>query len=77
VFTTGSDRITDFRDDVDTVLISRSLSRGYANANALLDDLAQVRDGAVVIDFGPGDAPVLRIEGIRSVNALTDDLILG
>lgn len=77
VFNSGSDRITDFRDDVDTIVISASLSRGYRNTDDLLDDLARVQSGDVIIDFGRGNAPVLRIEGIRSVNALTDDLTLG
>jgi Ca2+-binding RTX toxin-like protein len=71
-FTGGRDRITDFDDNSDTLVISGALSRGYRSVDALLDDVARDTGSDVVLNFGGGD--VVRLEGLRSISALANDL---
>lgn len=76
VFTdlSGSDFITDFADNVDTLVLDRGLWGGaMLSASAVISSFASFVAGNVVLNFGGGDA--LTITGLTTPSALLDDLI--
>lgn len=76
VFTdlSGSDFITDFADNVDTLVLDRGLWGGaMLSASAVISSFASFVAGNVVLNFGGGDA--LTITGLTAPAALLDDLI--
>jgi hypothetical protein len=74
VFGAGSDRIVDFADDVDSILLSAQLADGRTAGEILADSaVARIEDGDAVLRFG---SDVLRIDGVASLAALEDDLLV-
>lgn len=77
VFETGDgrDRITDFRNNVDTIEISASLiTSSTRTVDRLLRDHATVTSDGVLFDFGTNGR--LLVEDITSKSVLADDIIL-
>ena len=72
VFNAGSDRIRDFQDDVDTILISSRLTDA-TNASQVLDS-AELIDGSAVIYFDGGHQ--LTIDNVDSLDILRDDITI-
>lgn len=68
----GTDRVQDFVDNVDTLVIGGSLWDGEMSAETFLATYAKVSGGSVVFDFGNGD--VLTVTGATSVAQLLDDI---
>lgn len=76
VFTdlSGSDFITDFEDNIDTLVLDRALWGGaMLSASAVISSFASFVAGNVVLNFGGGDA--MTITGLTAPSALLDDLI--
>lgn len=80
----GEDRIKDFKlAQGDRIDLGSLLDDAGAAAGELVRDHARIAKGGVVLDFGDGD--VLRIDGLRDIDALIetglaglgDDLIAG
>lgn len=70
----GSDVITDFVDNVDTLLLDKTLwDRAPMSVATLLATFATFMDNTVVLNFGEGDR--MTIYGLTSTNALLDDLL--
>lgn len=72
VFNSGSDRIRDFNDDLDTIMISSSVTDA-ANVAELLET-AELIDGAAVISFDRGHQ--LTIDNVDSLDILQNDMII-
>lgn len=72
VFNDGRDRITDFADDIDTVVLTRAMT-GTTDVAAVLDG-AQVINGNAVFTFDGGHR--LIINGVTDVESLANDLII-
>lgn len=70
VFTAGQDRVWDFEDDVDTIIISSRLT-GDATIAELIDG-ADIVNGNAFFDFGNGNTLTLR--NITDADILADDL---
>lgn len=71
----GRDTITGFRDNVDTIEIDiRLMGSAPKTVSSLLANFAEVENGRVVLDFGARGE--VEIQGIGSVAALRDDVIL-
>lgn len=68
----GSDRITDFRDDLDTLVLDEALWGGGLSVAQVLAGFASVSSSGVVFNFGGGNAILLA--GFGSVALLADDL---
>lgn len=73
VFDSGRDRITDFQNNVDSIMIDDSLWGGGARTVSQVLASAKVVDGDVVLTFGSHS---LTIDGLTSVRALADDLVI-
>lgn len=67
----GNDRVTDFRDNVDTLSLDHTLWRGTLTAAQVLDRFGQVSGGSVVLDFG---ADSITLDGFASLAALRNDI---
>jgi serralysin len=61
-----------FTDNVDTLYLDDALWGGGAKAASEMLSYARFENGAAVFDFGDGD--VIRIEGLRRLEQLADDL---
>ncbi|GEM_PF-2872257 len=70
----GRDRVMDFVDDVDTLVLSDTLWGGGKTVAQVIDQYASVVNGDVVFDFGGGD--VLVLKGIGDTAVLLDDLVI-
>ncbi len=71
----GADRITDFANDVDTLVFNADLWGGAAISVAeLLASYARVIGSAVVFDFGDGD--MLTVSKMRTIAPLLDDITI-
>lgn len=68
----GQDIITDFQDNVDTLVLDNAIWQGTANKSQVLSQFASIDGDDVVFDFGNGNT--LRIEGLFDPMALLDDL---
>ncbi|MFT4012075.1 MAG: M10 family metallopeptidase C-terminal domain-containing protein [Paracoccus sp. (in: a-proteobacteria)] len=74
LFQRGRDVITDFTNEIDTIMLDDALWGGGARTVAQVLQVARVVDGDVVIAFGHGH--VLVIEGVTNIRALQDDLVI-
>ncbi|WBU55502.1 M10 family metallopeptidase [Paracoccus sediminicola] len=73
VFKGGMQIITDFRDDLDELLIDRG-ALGYGGlSKSQVISRAEVDDGDTIIDLGNGDK--IKLLGVDNPNDLYDDLI--
>ncbi len=72
VFTAGRDRITDFRDNLDTLALDDALWGNRDLSTAQILDHAQMAGGKLVFDFGGGHT--LIIAGLDQVAQLSNDL---
>lgn len=72
VFRQGNDTIQDFQRGIDTILLDPVLWGGGARSGAQLMQFARVEDGHVLFDFGNGNT--LRVDNMRSVGALANDV---
>lgn len=74
VFADGRDRITDFTDNVDTIVLDAD-DLGLANARiSRVVDLFDIRNGNAVLDMD--DGMLLTIRGVRNVAQLADDITI-
>jgi Ca2+-binding RTX toxin-like protein len=69
----GTDRVTDFADDADTLVLSQALWGGGLSVADMLDTFGNFAGGVVVLDFG---ADAIRIAGLSTVGQLADDVLL-
>jgi Ca2+-binding RTX toxin-like protein len=67
----GTDRVMDFRDDVDTIRLDDNLWRGALTKAQVIDEFAYVHNGNVVFDFGDES---LVIRNFTDLAELRDDL---
>lgn len=67
----GKDTITDFQDDIDTILLDHALWVGNLSVEQVLNDFGSVVDGNVVLDFGEHE---LTIVGLDNLAALSNDI---
>ena len=74
VFRSGSDRIMDFTDDVDTIRIDDVVWGGGARTVAQVLADAEVIGGNTVFDFGNGNT--LTVSGLTDIAALQNDLVI-
>jgi serralysin len=72
VFTKGADRVTDFENNRDTIVLSREFWGGRTPSDEEALSRAHVDGDDIVFDFGGGNT--LRIENVTDINALADDL---
>ncbi len=71
----GADRITDFTNDIDTLIFDSGLWEGAAlSVTDVISRYASVVGKTVVFDFGEGDT--LTLAGNRSLAALFDDVTI-
>ncbi len=68
----AKDRITDFRTGADQLLLDEALWNGTLTAAQVVDRHASETDSGVVFDFGGGD--MLTLNGVTSLDALSDDI---
>ena len=68
----GTDTITDFTDDEDTLRLDDSLWGGGRTVQQVIDDFASIVGSDVIFDFGAGNSIVL--QGLGSSGALLNDL---
>ncbi|MBV1865301.1 MAG: hypothetical protein KUG74_12845 [Rhodobacteraceae bacterium] len=66
----GRDKITDFKDDIDTLQFDQSM-RGGLTPGMFVINKASIVDGDVVFDFGTDK---LTLKGITDIGALIDDI---
>ena len=69
----GSDRITDFADNLDTLVFSRAMAGQSMTARAFADAHATATGAGVLFDLGGGDQ--LLVTGVTSVSQLYDDIL--
>lgn len=69
----GADRIADFTPGSDTLVLQSSLWGGGLGVADVLDAFGSVSGRTVVLDFG---AEEIRLEGVRSLAAVADDILL-
>ncbi len=74
VFHTGHDRIADFANDVDTVVVHASAWGGGARSVQDILAFAVLTANGVMITLAPGN--VIDISGLRDIQQLGDDIIL-
>lgn len=74
IYTAGVDRITDFVDNVDTVVLDDALWGGIVLTIPQILDFASVVAGDTVFEFAPGNRLV--IEGLANKALLADDLVI-
>lgn len=72
IFTDGSDRITDFMDDIDTIRLDSDLWTGTLTAAQVIAGYASVVGGHTVFDFGGGNT--LQVDTLADPNLLANDL---
>lgn len=69
----GRDKIKDFQDNIDTLVIDDALWGGGLSKRQMLDTYASVVNGDVVLDFGTDE---ITIEDFTNINALFNDLTI-
>ena len=74
MFGSGRDKITDFTDNLDTLVLDDVLWAGAALSTAQILAKASMIAGDVVFNFGGGH--VLIVHGPTTVAALADDLAI-
>jgi serralysin len=75
VFNSGKDVIRDFKDDVDTIVISRAMISGSGRTIDDLLDNAEIINGNAVFDLTGSNQ--LTVQGITDIEDLRNDLIIG
>lgn len=75
VFNRGKDVISDFSDDVDTIVISRAMISGSGRTIDDLLDNAEIINGNAVFDLSGSNQ--LTVQGITDIEDLRNDLIIG
>ena len=70
----GADRILDFADNVDTLVLTANLWGGARWSVAQVMSRAHISGSHVVFDFGHGNS--LIIDGLPRLSALADDLVV-
>jgi len=73
IFTAGADQAMDFENNVDTILISRSVA-GVGVDKADVMALGEIVNGDAVFDFGDGN--ILTVRDVTSLGVLENDLNL-
>ena len=73
VFTKGSDRIHDFKNDIDTIAIDRAAA-GNGTSKADILDNARIVNGNAILEFDNGGT--LRIDDVSNLNILSNDLTI-
>ncbi len=66
------DKIKDFKDDVDTILLDSDLWKGNKSIKQILNKFGEETANGVVLDFGGGD--ILKIDGVDSLKDLRNDI---
>lgn len=74
VFGEGRDKITDFKDDIDTIELDAALWVGTLTVQEVLDTFGTNADADVVLDFGGGN--ILTIRNVADINTLADDIVI-
>lgn len=74
VFKVGADRIFDFANDQDTILIGSDLVGGAHVTTAEVLAMGQIIDGNAVFDFGDGNS--LQIDDVTNLSVLENDLFV-
>jgi len=69
----GQDRITDFADNVDTLVFAGGHWDGAMTVQSFVSTYARVAGSSVIFDLGDGD--VVRVDGISSLARLYDDIL--
>ena len=75
VFNSGRDTIRDFKDDVDVIIVNRTMING---SDSTIDDLlamAEISNGNVIFDLSGSHQ--LTVTGITNLDDLQNDLIIG
>ena len=71
VFSAGRDRIRDFQDDRDTLVLDDALWRGDLTKRQIVNRFVEEGDGFLFVEIGRA---VLRIDGMEDANALRNDI---
>lgn len=69
----GQDRITDFVDNVDTLVFAGGHWDGAMSVQTFVTTYARVSGSSVIFNLGDGD--VVRVDGIASLSRLYDDIL--
>ncbi|WP_068112465.1 Calx-beta domain-containing protein [Tropicimonas marinistellae] len=72
VFTGGNDRITDFQNNVDTVLLDSDLWSGRYSVQRLVDRYGVDNGNSVSLEFSGGNS--LKFAGVKDLDQLVDDI---
>ncbi len=67
----GEDRVTDFEDDIDTILLVGDMWSGSLTVSQVISRYASVVNGDVLFDFG---TEKLLVENVSSLSALQNDV---
>jgi Ca2+-binding RTX toxin-like protein len=70
----GTDRVTDFVDNMDTLRFASSLADGVTQVADFVNTFARVVGTTIVFDFQDGN--VLTVSGVRTLAALYDDVTI-
>lgn len=70
----GTDRITDFTNNADTLHLDDAIWGGGMTVSRMLTTFGEVVSGSVVLNFGP--AMILTLQGFGSLSALSDDVTI-
>lgn len=69
----GRDRIKDFQDDVDTLILDKDLWGGAVmTAQAVVNAFGSISNGNALLSFADGERFI--VEGLTNTNALVDDI---
>lgn len=74
IFATGADRISDFEQGIDRIILDPGLWTGLTSAADVLFVYGNIAEGRATIDFEDGN--VLTIDGITDPATLADDISL-
>ena len=68
----GADRITDFTNNVDTLVFDDALWTGVLTVQQVITNFATIAAGAAVFTFGDGTR--VTVDGVTNLNSLVDDI---
>lgn len=68
----GADQIVDFQNEIDTLVLDRSLVGGCGISVSALGQYAAFTAEGMVLDFGYGN--MMTLDGVSSINVLNNDL---
>lgn len=69
----GQDRVTDFADNVDTLIFAGGHWDGAMSVQTFVSTYARVSGTSVIFNLGDGD--VVRVDGVSSLTRLYDDIL--